>query len=244
MQTRTVEVGDRRIVYACPNKATAWRVETLATKEPDTLEWIDAFDPTDVLMDIGANVGMYTIYAAGIRGVRVVAFEPEASNFALLLHNIRLNALETRVTAYPVAMTDRCGFQSFQLSALGVGGSGHTVGDELLNQRLEPRQPRGIQGIYGSTIDAFIEQTGIMPDHIKIDVDAIEHLIIDGAEKTLSDENGPRSVLCEINTRLVEHKGILAAMEMLGFDCTTAPGAVRSEGPFEGIGNHIFRRVH
>lgn len=64
-----------------------WRVETFKTKEPETLDWIPGFKSDDVLLDVGANVGMHTIAAASV-GAQVYAIEPAFFNFALLNRNI------------------------------------------------------------------------------------------------------------------------------------------------------------
>src|SRR5262245_41812198 len=44
-----------------------WRARTFFTEEPDTVAWLDGLRPDDVLWDVGANVGLYTIYAAKFR---------------------------------------------------------------------------------------------------------------------------------------------------------------------------------
>ena len=63
------------------------RAETFFTKEPDTIEWIESFDKNDVFLDIGANIGIYSLYAA--KNVsKVWAIEPESLNFAMLNLNI------------------------------------------------------------------------------------------------------------------------------------------------------------
>ena len=57
------------------------RGETLLTKEPDMIQFIeDNYTAEDVYYDIGANVGVYSLYAAKIKKVRVFSFEPESSN--------------------------------------------------------------------------------------------------------------------------------------------------------------------
>ena len=83
----------RKLRYATPNKTTLWRAETLVTKEPGTIEWLEAITPGSVLLDVGANVGMYTVFAAVISGARVFAFEPESQNYALLCKNIVTNGI-------------------------------------------------------------------------------------------------------------------------------------------------------
>src|SRR5262245_61396819 len=52
------------MTFVTPSQMTKWRVETIFTKEPCTLEWIETFSADDVLFDIGANVGTYSIWAA------------------------------------------------------------------------------------------------------------------------------------------------------------------------------------
>lgn len=68
------------VSYCTPTTHTKWRVDSLFEKEPCTIAWIAGFGRGDVLVDVGANVGMYTIWAAKTRGTRVFAFEPEAQN--------------------------------------------------------------------------------------------------------------------------------------------------------------------
>src|SRR5688572_2023380 len=87
------------LTFLTPNSHCAWRVQTLYTKEPDTIAWINRMKPGDVLFDVGANMGQYSLLAAQ-RGVRVHAFEPEAQNFALLVRNIIVNNLTDPVTAW------------------------------------------------------------------------------------------------------------------------------------------------
>ena len=58
------------------------------TKEPETLKWINRFEKEDTLLDIGANIGVYSIYAA-LKKIKVIAIEPDSLNYALLNINIR-----------------------------------------------------------------------------------------------------------------------------------------------------------
>ena len=82
---------------------------TLLDKEPATIRWIDTFAPGEVLWDIGANIGIYSLYAGVVKRVEVLAFEPAAFNHAVLCDNIRLNGLDDRVAAYGLAFSDRSG---------------------------------------------------------------------------------------------------------------------------------------
>src|SRR5436305_382256 len=91
LPTSVVEHEGLKMRFSTPSVFTHWRVDSIRTKEPWTLEWIATFAPGDTLLDVGANVGMYTIWASVTRQARVFAFEPEAQNYALLNRNIQLN---------------------------------------------------------------------------------------------------------------------------------------------------------
>jgi FkbM family methyltransferase len=233
----------KSVTYHTPNRFAHWRVQTLFTKEPDTIAWIAGFSADDVLLDIGANVGMYTIWAAVTRGVRVYAFEPESQNFALLNRNIFANKLRDQVTAFCAALSDTEGFSTLYLPAFAAAGSGHSFAENV-DHHLKPRKAVHRQGCYAAAIDQLVEK-GVMPapTHIKIDVDGFEHKVIAGARRTLK---GPsvRSILVEINSLLPEHRAIVDELAALGF--TYSPEQVmaarRTEGASAGVGNYVFRR--
>ena len=60
----TVTHTGTEVRYLTPNGVTKWRVDTLFSKEIETMAWMESFGTNDVMVDIGANVGMYTIWAA------------------------------------------------------------------------------------------------------------------------------------------------------------------------------------
>lgn len=240
---RVVERDGVRVVFATPNHPTLWRVDTLFTKEPETIEWIAGFESSDVLADVGANVGMYTIWAAKTRGVRVVAFEPEAQNYALLNRNIHANGLGEPVQAYCVALSDSAGLGRLYLSEFLAGGSCHNFGASL-DPHNRPRSSPFAQGCVSATLDDLVASGAIpVPNHIKVDVDGIEPKVVAGARATLADRR-VRSVLIEINSALDEHWQIVDLMLGLGFDYSReqVERAQRTEGAFKGVGNYVFRR--
>jgi len=231
------------LVFHTPNRDTAWRVETLFTKEPDTIAWIGGFGADDVLFDVGANVGMYSILAAKTRGAQVLAFEPESQNYAILNQNIHANDLHRLVVAYCVAIADRCGYDKLYLSRLQAGASCHSFGASL-DPDNRPREAPFAQGCVSTTIDELVARAGLpAPTHIKIDVDGLEHAVIAGAQRTIRDPR-LRSVLVEINTRLDEHWDVIDELLAAGFDYSPeeAERARRTAGRFAGVGNYVFRR--
>ena len=238
-----IQYNGGHVKFSTPNDATQWRVDTFFSKEPDTLAWIKTFEPGEILVDVGANVGMYTIWAAKTRGIRVYAFEPESQNYAVLYQNIVLNELSQQVIAYCAALSDESAFSLLHLGAFESGGSMHSFGEKV-DFKLEHRETRVSQGCISTTLDELVAKCTIpMPDHIKIDVDGLEHKVLAGARNVLADRR-LKSILIEINTNLELHRKIITDMQTLGFSFSQQQVAIalRTEGPFKGVGNHVFRR--
>ncbi len=240
---QTIYDGATEVIYATPNVFTQWRVDSLFTKEPDTIEWISDFQPGEVFLDIGANVGMYTIWAAKTRNVRTFAFEPESQNFALLCRNIVMNGLTENVIAYCMALSDTSSYSLLHLSEFEIGSSCHSFGEKV-DHHLKRRDTKLSQGCVSTTLDALVAD-GVLPvpTHIKIDVDGIEHKVLAGCKSVLGDPR-LKSVLVEINTHLEQHRKIIDDMQALGFSYSDAQvaKAQRTEGAFEGVGNYVFHR--
>ena len=235
--------GGVPIVYATPNQHTRWRVESLFTKEPDTIAWIATFDPKDVLVDVGANVGMYTVWAAKTRGTRVFAFEPEAQNYALLNRNIGLNGLAGRATAYCLALSDEAGLSELHLSQVLIGGSCHSLGEKV-DYKHEPMVPAFSQGCVAARLDDLVAAGTVpQPQHVKIDVDCFEPKVIRGAARTIRDPR-LRSLLIEVNQNLADQREMVAELGTLGFRYEPAQvaRAERKEGLFKGCAEYVFRR--
>jgi FkbM family methyltransferase len=235
--------GDLAVAFAVVNEQTAWRATTAMTKEPGTVAWIAGFQRGEILVDIGANVGIYSLCAARFRGARVFAFEPESQNYALLNENIYRNALQDEVTAYCLALSDRTRFDLLHLTQFEPGGACHSFGASV-DPDLLPRRSAFRQGCFATKLDDLVEQGVIpLPQHVKIDVDGFEHQVVRGAQATFRDPR-LKSVLIELNTGLEEHWEVVDSMLEHGFDYDTreADRARRSEGPFKGTGNYVFRR--
>ena len=200
--------------FLCPNRLVSWRASTFLTKEPETLEWIETFQPGDVMFDVGANIGLYSIYAAS-RSVRVVAFEPESQNYALVQQNIFLNGLADRVVCLAVALSDREGVDRIYVSRFRAGESMHNFG-AALDWQQRPFIPSFEQGSIAFSLDRFLDfQPDPFPTHIKIDVDGIEARVIRGAARTLRDER-LKSLLVEFDGASADDRAAIADIEGAG----------------------------
>jgi FkbM family methyltransferase len=241
--TQQVNYQGKKLSFHTPNDATRWRVQTLFKKEPDTISWLEQIEPGSVLIDIGANVGMYTVFAATMREARVYAFEPESQNYALLNANIVLNKLGDRVVAYPLALSDQSQANQLHLSKFSAGGSCHSFGEEV-GFDLQPRATPYSQGSFSVPLDSLVEAKAIpQPDYIKIDVDGIEHKVIQGALKTIQHPQ-LKGLIIELNTNLAEHNAVIEVLQQAGFqyDPAQVSGALRKDGAFKGVGEFIFSR--
>lgn len=243
MESISIVRNGAEVQFTTVNEMTAWRARTAMAKEPGTIAWIEEMAAGDVLLDVGANVGLYSLCAARFRGVRVFAFEPESQNFALLNVNIHRNRLQDSVLAYCVALADETRFDALYVSSFEPGASCHNFGESLRPDGL-PLDAAFRQGCFATTVDALVAAGAIpVPRHIKIDVDGIEHKVIRGASRTLADAR-IASVLVEINGKNDEHWGIVDFMLEKGFNYSEeeTQRAMRTTGPFAGTGNYVFRR--
>jgi FkbM family methyltransferase len=232
-----------RMFFSTPSTFTLWRVQSIFDKEPWTLEWIAGFGEGEILVDCGANVGMYTIWAAATRGARVYAFEPEAQNYAVLTRNIMINNLAERVSAYCMGLSDASGLSTLHIADLRIGGSCHSLG-EALDFKHEPLKTVFRQGSLAGTLDELVRGGHLpVPHHIKIDVDGFEPKVIAGAQETLRDRT-VKSLLIETNQNLGDHREMVRELNELGFkhDAAQVARAERKEGAFKGVAEHVFIR--
>lgn len=239
-----VTTPEGAIIFDCPGDLARWRVETFFTKEPETLEWVDGFDDGDVMWDIGANMGIYSLYAAVHRNARVLAFEPAAANYYLLNRNIELNGLSNKVTAYCLAFSDDEMLAEMHMRMTEFAGSMSSFGVNVDNSN-EHFDATFLQGMLGISIDTFIERYAPpFPNHLKIDVDSIEDLIIRGAANTLKDPR-LRSVSVELDSaRVAETEGLCAFLAERGLTLATKRQSKmisESEG-LSTLYNYMFSR--
>jgi len=195
-RSRTVVHNSIEMQFCVPNSLNSYRAKTFSSKEPETLEWIESFNEGSIFWDIGANIGLYSIYAAKYNNAQVYAFEPSVFNLEFLAKNIYKNTLSEKVRIFPLALSNHPGFNLFKMNNPVWGGALSTFGEDY-DQNGESFKATFEYTIAGVTADKIVELLSTpKPDYIKIDVDGIEHLILEGCENILKTVN---SVLIEIN---------------------------------------------
>lgn len=235
------DVGDLKpLQFRCGHGRLLWRIQTFYTEEPDTVSWLDSIEDSDVLWDVGANVGMYSVYAAKVRGCKTFAFEPESQNYATLVENIALNGLSRKCLPVCIAVSGQSGFGRLGVHDVTKGGAWNDF-------RTADRSPRDSdvveQSVFGVTLDDLVKTHGFtQPTHLKIDVDGLEPEIIKGAGQLLSQEF-LRSVLVEVDMDQETHREIPNIMKKHGLypHSETPTGQACHPGYISTV-NMIFQR--
>jgi FkbM family methyltransferase len=205
LQRVDVETATGTLSFHCSTARSLHDPQRFFENEPETIRWLDGLPAGDVLWDIGANIGIYALYAARIRGLRVLAFEPSASTYAALVRNVEMNGLADRLDTYCLAFDEESRLAHLNMANTGEGHSMHAFGRSETVQGAIKVAFR--QSVPGFSIDDFCRfYSPPLPDHIKLDVDSIEESILKGARETL--RRSVRSVLVEVDGTTRERGGV------------------------------------
>jgi FkbM family methyltransferase len=198
--------------------------------------------PGDVVYDVGANLGLYSRYLLVLGAGRVIAFEPDAANRALLAENLALAEAGSRVTVLPYAVADREGGAEFQVddvqSTSGtlskVTGGAPSVGRQ--NLRLPPLTAT----VACRTLDSLAAEGLPRPDVVKIDAEGAELLVLAGAAKMLR-ESGPK-LLIELHDAELARQA-LPLLEALGYACAAKTSDRIHPGGFGRVDSSVLPKV-
>jgi FkbM family methyltransferase len=189
----------------------------------------------DLFVDVGANVGAYSVLAA-TAGACVIAFEPVPSTAGHLRRNVRINALEDRIEVRQAGLADKPGELSF------------TTGNDCTNRvatAVDAGQPQAIVQV--ETLDGAL--AGRRPCVIKIDAEGYEYPILTGANETLARQP-PLAILAEMNGSAerysLDEQTVAAALNRLGYTACGYDPFSRTLDPVDAhrraLGNVIFVR--
>jgi len=189
-------------VYVYPGNETSRALLLSGLYEPNEFYWLSSnLMPGQTFIDVGANMGLYTIFAArkvGSSGA-VIAIEPSTRDFARLKANVELNKL-VNVQLLQVALSDHEG--EAELLVATEEHSGHnTLGDFGYATASQ-----GTERVHVTRLDDIVKQLALTRiDVIKIDVEGAEYVTLRGAEDTL--RRFKPSILLEISDRTLVHQG-------------------------------------
>jgi len=169
--TYVVEIGGITAEYYVSNCKERWRATSLMGEDDIVRQFVGSVHAGDVVWDIGAAVGTYSVLAARA-GARVVAVEPVASNYQRLTENATLNEISEMVDVHTVALSDNVGSAPLRLSGQQVGEGTHRIADS--GELMVPTLP-------GDVVDAP------EPDVVKVDVEGHEKAVLRGLQQGLED---------------------------------------------------------
>ncbi|MCK8782928.1 FkbM family methyltransferase [Roseomonas sp. NAR14] len=134
-------------------------------------------------VDVGANVGNHALFAAGVCGARVLAFEPSAALAAHCRENLAENGLAGRAEVLRNGVGDRAG--QARLVHGPAGNAGMTRLDDMIETGAEAGADAAAETVGVVRLDEVLAERGLVPDVIKVDVEGMEAAVLRGAEETL-----------------------------------------------------------
>jgi FkbM family methyltransferase len=209
--------------------STETELDQLAWIEPSTTAWLErTLGDASVLYDIGANLGLYCLYASRVApAAQLVAFEPAPMNVHRMLLNFAINGLAATFV-FPFALSDRSGASTFQYYSLVPGASSQPG--------LAQADVSGglMAGACVYALDELLAERADLPrpTHLKLDVDGHEFQVLDGAARSL--EHPTLSHLL-VETSAATLPALVERLARLGF-------TLEEPGP-ELFGNAVFART-
>jgi FkbM family methyltransferase len=152
--------------------------------EPQTRKWfLNELKETDVIFDVGAHIGLYTILFS-LKTNNVTSFEPTETYESLLIPNLRNNNITTP-----------------KLEKLALGSNSGVKKDKIFRIWGNPAEELDYTF---TTLDEYIIKNNVLPNVIKIDVDSFDYEVLLGGKEYLSSNNV--TVCVEVSNAL-SHRG-------------------------------------
>ncbi|HMX39150.1 MAG TPA: FkbM family methyltransferase [Saprospiraceae bacterium] len=186
----------------------------------------------DLFVDIGANVGSFTLLASAEVGARTIAAEPLPSTFQHLIDNVRINDIESLVDAHNIGLGGQQGVLKFTQSL------------DTINHVAREGET-GTVDVPVDTLDHLLE--GKDPTLLKIDVEGFETEVVRGAGATLQNP-ALQAVIIELNglgsKYGYDEREVHAQLLSLGFASCSYDPATRLLSPagLKGIHNTLYVR--
>jgi FkbM family methyltransferase len=175
--------GVRRTVNGEPYRFPArWSRYYPAVYEPETASFLRTHcRPRDVVIDIGAHIGLFGVLMARLVGPagRVFSFEPTPLTRAVLEQTVRLNGVQAVVEVRGEAVSRTTGTASFHDAGAALGAANSLVP----MGRLDAGPVISVPTV---SVDDFVREQSLTPRCLKIDAEGAELDVLLGAERTFT----------------------------------------------------------
>lgn len=199
-----ISIGEFRGSFAVDYRSDLFK-RLLLTKqyEPELVKYCFKFiDKKRDVIDVGANIGFYTVlFAKKLNGKKVLSIEPTVNALQRLYRNIKLNNIEKNVIVFEGAASNHVGITEIktidgreEYSTLGEWKHPSISEEKYIFQRTKVK-----------TIDEIVNQYSLDPGFMKVDVEGMEHFVFEGSKKIL--ENNRPVILSELSNYLLKKNG-------------------------------------
>lgn len=210
------EISVRAISFKLMTYTRSLELCALMNYETENLDFIDAMHIGEVLYDLGACEGRFSIYAAK-KGIKVISFEPEAKNYAVFKQNIELNNFSVDdLLAINAGVGAENGTATMNIGQPWEGGHQKVVNHGEVRNDLNFNFVDS-QKINIFSLDKYIEENNQPnPDYLKIDIDGSEMPFLKGAVKTLQCPE-LKGIIFELSETDLNFQSILFILNNYGF---------------------------
>lgn len=229
-------VRGKKIDWLCLSRRLLWMASGHEHIEPELLDWIDRIPAGEVLYDVGASNGIFSMYAAAC-GLRVIAIEPDPLNYFLLAYNSYLNSTSSGAAlegCYNLAVSKEMAVGKMHIKRMELGGH-----EKILDQSKDvfgvDFQAAHSHPVLKCRLDDLVETMGLpLPRYLKIDVDGAEAEVLQGAKLCLKHVE---SIFMELTEEFISST-VFSVFESNGF-ILQEKYQVQN---YDGLFNCVFKR--
>jgi FkbM family methyltransferase len=217
-----IRVDEFQGVFAIGGKSDLFkRIVAENRYEPELSKvCLSYLNPDRDAMDIGANVGFYTVLLAKtLKDRKVLSVEPAPNAVARLKKNIELNGVQNKVIYFDGVVSDHLGEAEIKVV---IGREEFSSMGEMIHPSVAESKYEKIK-VSATTVDELVKENNLDPGFIKIDVEGMEHKVLNGMHEVL--KNKRPVVMTELTDPLLKKNGssskeVIRFFESYGYEVT------------------------